>query len=262
MGSRSMSEWARLQIPGKDLEEARLQCHHAVQLNTRFARGFVPAQADDSHTSLSWDPSIGALAGQHAHGLRLGLRLGDLTVLLSGPSGVQTFALDGRTFREALTWLVERLARAGIDPAPLEQPLHFDLDEHPLLHGASFRLTGSERLFEELAKWYGNAALCLSAFSSPVRCWPHHFDIATQAGMGGRSAGVGMSPGDRSYSQPYFYVSPWPYLDEEALPALVSGKWHTEGWVGAVLTANEILAEKDQYQFVQRFLDDALSAIR
>ena len=45
--------WSRLHIPGKELVEARLQCHHAVQINTRLARGFVPAQADDSHTSLS-----------------------------------------------------------------------------------------------------------------------------------------------------------------------------------------------------------------
>ena len=44
---KAMSGWSRLHIPGKELVEARLQCHHAVQINTRLARGFVPAKADD-----------------------------------------------------------------------------------------------------------------------------------------------------------------------------------------------------------------------
>jgi oligo-1,6-glucosidase len=43
---------------------ARLQCHHAAQINTRFARGFVAPKPDDSHTSPTWDPSAGALLGE------------------------------------------------------------------------------------------------------------------------------------------------------------------------------------------------------
>jgi hypothetical protein len=257
-----METFRPLAIPGKELVDARLQCHHAVQVNTRFTRGFAPPQADDSHTSLSWDWSARALVGRESAGLQIGLRFADLTLLLRGPSGDEALPLDGRTFQDALNWLGESLTAAGFDPAPLTQPIHFELDDHPLLHGASFRLRGTERLFEELGNWYGNGALCLSKFSSPVRCWPHHFDIATQIGMSERSIGVGMSPGDASYGQPYFYVSPWPYPDASALPALMSGKWHTGGWIGAVLTADEILPEADQQKFIQLFLDKAIAAVR
>jgi hypothetical protein len=119
-----------------------------------------------------------------------------------------------------------------------------------------------EPLFEELAKWYGNAALCLEALSSPIRCWPHHFDIATQIGSGDRSIGVGMSPGDGNYQQPYFYVSPFPYPDVASLPALASGTWHTKEWVGAVLIGEEILPKTDQQKFVEHFLQGAISAVR
>ena len=187
-----------------------------------------------------------------------------MTLLLLGPTseGIASFALEGHTFEDALAWVGERLRASGLDPAPLSLPIHFKLDDHPLLHGARFRLRGREPLFGELAKWYGNAALCLNALSSPVRCWPHHFDIATQIGSGDRSIGVGMSPGDGSYPQPYFYVSPWPYPDVSTLPALASGRWHTEGWVGAVLTAEEILPKTDQHRFVQDFIQQAISSAK
>jgi hypothetical protein len=83
-----------------------------------------------------------------------------------------------------------------------------------------------------------------------VRCWPHHFDIATllpgpAAGGGAqqRTIGVGLSPGDASYGEPYWYVTPWPYPPPpEQLPALPGGgAWHRRGWFGAVLTATAAL---------------------
>ena len=122
--------------------------------------------------------------------------------MLSGASGevVGAFPLDRRTLQEAFDWLGSRLKGFGLDPAPLAHPIHFELDDHRLLHGCRFEFSGRERLFEELARWYGNAALCVSAISSPVQCWPHHFDIATQIAIGERPIGVGLSPGDANYS--------------------------------------------------------------
>ncbi len=187
-----------------------MQCHHAAQINTRLARGFVAAESDDSHTTLVWDADAAALIGKPVASVRLGLRIRDLTLLLLGPSGetIDVFSLDGRTFEDGLGWLDERLRAAGLDPAPLGQPIHFSLDDHPLLLGAAFRLKGNQPLFEELAKWYGNAAAAFDFLSSPVRCWPHHFDIAASIAKGASSVGVGMSPGDASYDRPYFYVTP------------------------------------------------------
>ena len=189
-------DWVQLSIPGTELLEARLECHQAVQINTRLTRGFLP------------------------------------------------FPLDGYTFEEALGWVGEHLRVSGLDPAPLALPIHFKLDDRLLLHGARFRLRGREHMFEELAKWYSNAALCLNA---------------TQIGSSDRSMGVGMSPGDGSYAQPYFYVSPWPSPDVSTLPPLAAGHWHTAGWVGAVLTAEEILPNTDQHSFVATFIQGAMS---
>jgi hypothetical protein len=244
-------------MSGSALTEAREQCHHAVQINTRLARGFTQEQADDSHTSLSWNASAGALIGQPAGGFRLGIRIADLTLVLYGAEGGEpsSFALDGRTLDDAMTWLEGRLVEAGLDPSPLRKPLHFTLEPHALQEGGTFRQKGIETELAELAKWYGDAALCLGKVSSPVRCWPHHFDLATQVTVEKGSIGAGMSPGDASYAQPYFYLSPWPYPAAEELPPLELGHWHTAGWVGAVLTADEVIAAADQQQAVSLFLN-------
>jgi hypothetical protein len=82
-----------------------------------------------------------------------------------------------------------------------------------------------------------------------VRCWPHHFDIAILVGLeeghaeSARSIGIGVSPGDEYYAEPYAYVSPYPRPDVSGLPALPpGGRWHTRDFFAAVATASDILA--------------------
>ena len=74
-----------------------------------------------------------------------------------------------------------------------------------------------------------------------------------------RSVGVGMTPGDGGYPEPYFYVTPWPYPNPEVLPRLATGSWHTEGWTGAVLTGTEALAGEVEER-TRAFLAEAVEA--
>jgi hypothetical protein len=100
-----------------------------------------------------------------------------------------------------------------------------------------------------------------------VRCWPHHFDIATLIDRGAaadktaRSVGVGMEPGDDSYAEPYYYVNAYPPPAAGAmLPALAGdGSWHTAGWFGAVLPGSR-LARSGQHDQVAAFLGSAVRA--
>jgi hypothetical protein len=80
-----------------------------------------------------------------------------------------------------------------------------------------------------------------------------------------RSIGIGLSPGDGSYDQPYFYVTPWPYPDAAVLPTLEAGvEWHTTGWTGAVLTADRLISapHEDQQAHARRALENAIQASR
>jgi hypothetical protein len=92
--------------------------------------------------------------------------------------------------------------------------------------------------------------------------------ITLDAGVGSeeaRSIGVGFSPGDGSYDQPYFYVTPWPYPDTEDLPSLTAGAhWHREGWTGAVLTAERLISVPfaEQQRTAHEALERAVSACR
>ncbi len=110
---------------------------------------------------------------------------------------------------------------------------------HPAAEGRAFdRENDAEALPElALARYYGNVDRILRE----VRCWPHHFDIGTVVDLKstaeGCSIGLGLSPGDESYDQPYFYVNPYPNPDLSALPPLLAGDhWHTQGWMGVVAT--------------------------
>jgi hypothetical protein len=129
--------------------------------------------------------------------------------------------------------------------------------ELPPLAGGGQRFDGGARAaYAELARWYATADAMLRELvratpgASPVRCWPHHLDIATLLpgpaagdGAAARTIGVGLSPGDASYAEPYWYVTPWPYPPAPPqLPALPGGaSWHRQGWFGAVLPATAAL---------------------
>jgi hypothetical protein len=118
--------------------------------------------------------------------------------------------------------------------------------------------------FHELTLWFRNAARVLEKLDGTPRCWPHHFDIAVLDAIGDdKSIGTGLSPGDGSYDEPYWYVAPWPRPEGET-PALEKGHWHREGFLAAVLTGTEIVSDgaADQRRFVDAFVEDAISKSR
>lgn len=250
--------------------QARLQCHHAAQFNTRLARAFVPAREDDSHTCLTWNPREQALVGEAFRGasgqLRLGLRIKELSLLMfrEGLREPARLMLDGLTIADASKWI----AGFAVDAEALSRPIHFELGDHALQHGAKFVARGNEQAFLELSSAYAQAAALLEEFrtahsSSAICCWPHHFDIATLFSTPDGTIGVGMSPGDGSYPEPYYYVSPWPSPPADSLPALGEhGTWHVEGWVGAVLRWEELDGQRDRASVVRSFVCSAFQALR
>jgi len=160
-----------------------------------------------------------------------------------------SFALAGKTNGAAYAWLREAAAAAGLSPpdemAPPKEPPH-----EGIANGEPYPSEHAEAMVELARYFHITEPLLESArngvsVSSPVRCWPHHFDLASLIDRGeGRSVGVGMSPGDGSYAWPYFYVTPWPYPPADQLSRLSRGAhWHTTGWTGAVLGGPDVPRE-------------------
>jgi len=146
------------------------------------------------------------------------------------------------------------LGGLGFDPSRLTQKKHYQIPPHAVASGKAFSLA-ADGSFAELSAFYHDAWWLTTSIrtahagASEPRIWPHHFDLAilisvpAPSGSQSRSIGVGISPGDDSYPQPYIYVGPNPFPPMELLPPLTIGQWHSDGWVGAVLTGSAFPGE-------------------
>ena len=253
--------------PSPGLAGARLTTHSAMQIVSAAGWTLAPPSPDDSQGSLEWSAAEDALVGleilRHGRRARAGLRLADLTLIVLdqvGPvapkeSGAQVraeLALSGKTLDEGLAWLAAALTESLAGTVSrLERPRH-ELPPSPIGQGAPFDRPPPASL-AELASWYSSADRVLRAIAattlgaSPVRCWPHHFDLATLIRLDApdapkeiaRSIGVGLSPGDAGIPEPYWYVIPSPRPAtkpdsgqpgaETTQPTLPAGHWQTEG---------------------------------
>lgn len=242
--------WRRLGgvSPGA-LVTARTQLHHAAQVANAAAISLLPPEADDSHTNFEWIDALGALVARRipaTQPFRVALRPADLALAVVHGDDVAAavYPLSGRTRDDAFAWLVEQVALSGADASRMTMRRHYEIPGEPPDAAHPFALAGGAA-FHELAAYWSDADHLLRAVAraipgaSEVRCWPHHFDIATlitePTAATRTTIGVGLSPGDEYYAEPYLYVSPYPYPDTSALPPLEVGSWHTTGWVGAVL---------------------------
>jgi hypothetical protein len=257
------------------LVDARLQLHHAAQLATALGISYLEKQADDSHTNLEWLPAVQALASNRAGvaNVRVAVRPDPLTLLiLDGTNApAASFALDGRTLEEAVAWVRARLAEHQLDAARYTTQRHYTIPPHPVEQSRAFD-AHDRAAFAELAAWYADAALYFIDLSSrvraasPVRCWPHHFDIGMLfESNDGKSIGVGLEPGDTYYAEPYWYANRYPAPDSAAVPKLPAldggGAWHTSEWIGAALAGSRMTrAAADQRAQVSRFFDSAFRA--
>ena len=255
-----MGDWEPLgKRSPRELTEARLQLHWAAQLVAGWSALELPHSPDDSHTAMSLIRDRSLLTSgvsESSTPRRVALSLPDLQILTldSNLELLDSLALEGLTLQEA----VATLTSPSVEPFELPS---YDMPSHSVSEGAAFALDDINS-FEELAKGFRNASLILEALAPDVKCWPHHFDIAylTQLPRE-RSIGVGWSPGDASYDEPYWYVTPWPYPPETKAPPLSSGHWHHEGFVAAVLTHTELAGEGDRRQrnVVESFIESAVA---
>lgn len=274
-----MNSWKKLgNINPLSLTETRLQLHYAIQFMAAVGNFLTEPQSDYSHASLTWNSELKMFVSSIVttkQPFQVALEPINLTslVLDAERDKLAEFSLSQKTMNEGMNWLKQTIAPLGTDFAKLTFVSYpDDFPHHPLANGAAFEdINEAQR--QELTAYFANTNLVLPAVTastegaSPVRIWPHHFDIATLISLPytqkdeAVSIGVGMSPGDSSYDEPYWYITPWPYPDIANLPELSSsGTWHTEGWVGAILTASQLSQGKEQQRQVKSFLDSAVKA--
>lgn len=259
----------------QQLAEARIQLHYAIQPIAAISN----ALADSSHKGLFWDDQLGFTTRPITSIKSYRVALDPITLTLEFVTDrdqvFSVFALCDRTLTEALDWtrtITNAIGGMGNLITQISYPPN-DFPDSDLARGKTFQLQHST---SDLAEYYAIADRVLQdivqyePMASDVRIWPHHFDIATlisipvaQNGQG-KSVGVGLSPGDDSYDEPYWYVTPYPYPEDRSnLPILDGdGIWHIDHWVGAVLTASQFGEPKASVNQVNAFLKSAIASCK
>jgi hypothetical protein len=250
-------------LPCEQLAETRLELHWALQIVGAVPLAFLEQTPDSSHANLGWVPDDATFVTRRvgaSQAIRVGLEVVDFRLAIRDDADavVDALPLEGKSLDEGYGWMAEMMGQYGVgdvEATALHRPER-DFPAHPVRTGAPFT-GGDPQARAELARWYDNSLLLLSEVAqehgnaSPVRTWPHHFDMATLLTLEPgedpermRSVGVGMTPGDASYSEPYIYAAPWPVpTSPNVLPSLDGGgTWHTEGWVGPVLRCSRLVA--------------------
>lgn len=284
----TIASWHKLTRPrARELEDTRKQLHWAAQLVSAVGTTLCERRSDESHTNLEWSHAHRGLLGRTTPtkpGLRALLRFPQLTIELLRDQGggseksVLIMPLANRTFAAALDELEAAVAKQlGRSEVRLQRPQH-KLPAHPVDPDGQAAAFGGwdKHAVTELVSWFGNSDRALRELAAhdpratEVRCWPHRFDIASLLVLEReraddptsevtRSIGVGMTPGDGSYADAYWYVAPWPYPGKPELPPLDGGGiWHQDGWVGAVLTSTAL--RDPQGESFARFMRSALVA--
>lgn len=251
------------------LSDARFLTHHACQWVSKAARANLEAVPDDSHSNLGWDKGKNALLS-HLLGnqYQLGFRFSEPALIWISQGQVENELILSGDSSVVKNWVDNRLSSAGLSETDMAE-MPYELDGEP--DYAEF--TSSVKEAEKLGHWFSIANASLEAVvdylgdtfdpgPSPVRCWPHHFDIATLISLESgdpetaRSIGLGMSPGDTAYEDPYFYCSPWPVPDIKKLPEPPEHfRWHTEGFVSMVLNTNNLVESLDEKQLASMLIN-------
>ncbi len=141
-----------------------------------------------------------------------------------------------------------------------EEPLSYNIDEVEKIWNAI------RQIYFVLLEFKGKQLL----ETSNINFWAHHFDLAMLMFTGRLLPGQdpenwdysreqinsGFSLGDEGITEPYFYITAYPFPKDaakETLPEYMF--WQTEGWNGAVMKYVELLNGNDSKQKLTEFLE-------
>ncbi|MEM6639834.1 MAG: hypothetical protein AAF610_08015 [Pseudomonadota bacterium] len=205
---------------------------------------------------MSWQRQYQALVSEDLSGQndRLGFSFSTGSLIwLREWELVGELALDQKTDDDARRWCNRVLAEAGLRSTE-------DTDMPYTLAAPHYGALSNKGTLAALGDWYAETYRALGALimrfgtlavTTPVvRCWPHHFDMAALFSLDAgdpehaRSVGIGFSPGDDSFPDPYFYCTPWPAPDSRPAVAL-PWHWHTKGFTALVCPIGRLQSGDD-----------------
>lgn len=228
------------------------QIHLASQYLAAAGISFLPKQDDDSHTNFGWDVNNSRLS-THSFGsdnsqIGLNFKTGELE-WLKGNAITSKISLNGSTHSEVLTWINDASVQSGLGKG-YDYNFHYELPYPALQDNDSFKIDLNDSA--EYAKQLSTANTAMETFlaenklSSPIRVWPHHFDLGIYAELSeGLFTAAGLAVPDTMVDELYFYASAYKKNEEvptDSFSGLKLGEWRKD-WQGATLPSAKIGAE-------------------
>jgi hypothetical protein len=244
--------------------------HLTCQLLAKANRSFVPAQKDDSHTNLYYDPLCQRITGRwlqsDSGSILVTLNLHNQTLEFLSPKHeiVAELPTLNHSLPDIEAVAEKKFAELGFDAEDFKRPLHFEITNYPFAKEAlpSLPEVNAWMHYRQLANEACHLLLGHAQIEGEIRIWPHHFDtgiyIPLQTGLG---IGFGLAMEDEMAGAPYFYMSGYPNkesLHYQNLPENDFWQWEVnENWQGAILTLHT-LSEMDyagQKKALRHYMD-------
>ncbi|MFT6981459.1 MAG: hypothetical protein ACJAUD_000222 [Crocinitomicaceae bacterium] len=234
------------------------QIHLIAQYLSAAGICFLDKKEDDSHTNLGWDAENKRLA-THPFGTgnhQVGLNLASLKLeWLNNGEATSTIDFQSTTHSEILNWFKMQVEKHSIGAA-YQYDFHYELPYPSISENDTFIIdpTNSLKFAEELSTAQTSFETFLSEndLKSPIRVWPHHFDLGiyTQLDSSGSVfLAAGLAVADTLVDGLYYYAAGYKDGEEivtESFSGLDKGDWRSN-WNGATLASEGISVEVSKH---------------
>lgn len=227
------------------------QLHLAAQYLAGAGISFLSKKEDDSHTNLGWNSDKKRME-THAFGpgnqqLAINLETGHLE-WLKDELKIESIDVQQNTHSAILIWISQMATKNEIRQ-PYNYEFHYDLPYSALVDNnkLAFNADAISEIIARLniGKKAFEAFLIENDLSSPIRIWPHHFDLGVYTSLNSDETifmGAGLAIPDSLVDELYYYASAYDNGDEvvtENFSPLTVGNWRSD-WNGATLPSSEV----------------------
>lgn len=270
--------WSPLQVeqPSR-LNDTVIHLHHAAQFLAMFSNSYLPAKDDDSQNNFEWNEADNKIVGRPADPGAVSMTLSVASFELSVERNpTSTILISGHSRNEVDSLIRDALTKTDLDPEEYNPVTQFKLPHHDLDEQGRF-MHPNQTLTSEWCRYLSNTKLLLSTIArqsthaTPIRIWPHHFDLAMLLVLSRDSqhkasatVGLGLAIADDLVSEPYWYVNLWsqnPVQFSQHKTLESDGDWRPHGYNGMTLPAGRITTESGQENEVALFFAEGINTM-
>ena len=231
------------------MEQTIQELHQAAQYLAAAGISFIEKKPDDSHTNVGWNIVDNSMV-THVFGNQNQLSINLSTVKiewLNNGSVSNEVPLNSKSHGEIIQWIADQ-AKANNIGKSFTYLFHYALPYQEIKNDFRFSLNAKSLML--IAKELTKAQKAFEQFlegqklASPIRIWPHHFDLGIYTKLKSENTfmGAGLAIPDSLVDDFYFYASG--YKNGEAIATksfekMTNGDWRKD-WNGATIASCNI----------------------